>query len=234
MYTLTLSAVADVHRLKDRFRELCDKEGIRLGKTNEKVERILAGLLSVRDYNTLLGIAKDSEVTSPTTGLLDVSQDVLRIALPRTTYGAKDRIISTVRELVSSGDPVLRLVSFFHQKEHAAYPVLGLLVKLASGRGFVFDSHSLNMSNAKFESEVISLYTHLRDVVPVKNWYFVGKRYDFDCCSRPIHDVLDSIENMPLKIHALSWREFFPIAETCSQPVKKPPEIIQQWGSIFS
>lgn len=234
MYTLTLSAVADVQRLKNRFRELCDIEGIRLGKTNEKVERILAGLLSVRDYNTLLGIAKGGEVTSTVAGQQDVSHDVLRIALPRTTYGAKDRIILTVRAFVSSGDQVLRLVSFFHHKDHLPYPVLGLLVKLASGRGFIFDSHSLNMSSVEFESEVISLYTHLQDVVPVKNWYYVAKRYDFDCCSRSIHEVVESIENVPLKIHALSWREFFPIAEADSQPVKKPPETIQQWGSIFS
>ena len=46
-----------MHCLKSRLRELCDSEGIRLGKSNEKVERILAGLLGVWDYNTLLGIA---------------------------------------------------------------------------------------------------------------------------------------------------------------------------------
>lgn len=234
MYTLTLSAVADVHRLKNRFRELCDIEGIRLGKTNEKVERILAGLLSVRDYNTLLGIAKGGEFTSASAGLQNVSHDVLRLALPRTTYGAKDRIIVTLRNTVGAGDPVISLVSFFHQKERLDYPVMGLWVKFASGRVFVFDSHQLNISNASSESDVISLYKHLSEVVPVNNWYYVAKRYDYDCCQLSIQELKQTIENAPVKIHALAWRELFPLAESDLNHVKKPAEVMQQWDDIFN
>lgn len=105
MYTLTLTTAADVNCLKDRLRELCDNEGIRLGKTNEKVERILAGLVLVRDYNTLLGMAKS--VDAGRSGISEAELQILRIALPRTTYGAKDRIIVTLRNTVGAGDTVI-------------------------------------------------------------------------------------------------------------------------------
>lgn len=167
-------------------------------------------------------------------GISEPEPQVLRIALPRTTYGAKDRIIVTLRNTVGAGDTVISLVSFFHQKERLDYPVMGLWVKFASGRVFVFDSHQLNINNASSESEVISLYKHLSEVVPVKNWYYVAKRYDYDCCQLSIQELKQSIENAPVKVHALAWRELFPLAELDLNPAKKSAEVMQQWDDIFN
>lgn len=57
MFTLKLESKEDVHILRDRLQLLCDQEGIRLGNSNMKAEKILSGLLGVRGYNTLIGVA---------------------------------------------------------------------------------------------------------------------------------------------------------------------------------
>lgn len=58
MLTLNLNTKEDVHRLRERLRTICDQEGIRLGKTNARAERIIASLVGVRDYNTLIGMVE--------------------------------------------------------------------------------------------------------------------------------------------------------------------------------
>lgn len=57
MYQITLSNKRDVQNLKKKLRDACDAHGVRLGSNEQKVEAILASMLSVRDYNTLLGLA---------------------------------------------------------------------------------------------------------------------------------------------------------------------------------
>ncbi len=57
MYQITLSNKRDVQNLKKKLRDACDAHGVRLGSNEKKIEAILSSMLSVRDYNTLLGLA---------------------------------------------------------------------------------------------------------------------------------------------------------------------------------
>lgn len=223
MYTLTLSSKRDVHRYRDRLKSIC-------GKSNEKAEAILSELLGCPNYNTLLGIASSAN-TSETTS--SDSPDILRLALPRSTYGAKDRIINILRKFRDNGDGPNKLVSFFHRKEKLNYPVMGYLVMLSSGRVLLFDSHSINLGSDRQESEVISLYTHMRELLPTSNWYFAAKQFD-DTSLKSVVEVRSLIENASVKPHALSWGELFPLAEVDLSPIKRPPETIAQWESLFS
>ena len=61
MVNIILESKNDVHRLRQKLREACDSEGIRLGKDNHKVDKILSSMLGFRDYNTLLGVAANHE-----------------------------------------------------------------------------------------------------------------------------------------------------------------------------
>ncbi|MDI4670994.1 hypothetical protein MKZ42_03200 [Pseudoalteromonas shioyasakiensis] len=230
MYTLTLPSKRDVHRYRDRLKSICDKYGVRLGKSNEKAETILAELFDCPNYNTLLGIASRSNDKEPT--LIDKSE-ILRLALPRTTHGAKDRIINIVREFALLGDSPTKLVSFFHRKGALKSPVMGFCFTLTSGRVLLFDSHGISLVNDKQESVVISLYTHIRELLPTSCWYFAAMQFD-DMSLKSVIEVSSLIENAGVKVHALSWRELFPLSQAELSPIKRPLETIAQWESLFS
>lgn len=228
MYTLTLPSKQDVHRYRDRLKSVCVKYGVQLGKSNEKAEAILAELFDCPNYNTLLGIASYNTERKV---IASNSLDIMRLALPRTTYGSKDRIISILRDFIANGDRPTRFVSFFHLRAKLDHPVMGYWVSLNSGRVLLFDSHSISLVNEKQESEVLSLYTHVRDFLPTSNWYFVAKQFD-DMSLKSVVEVRSLIENASVKPHALSWRELFPLACADLSPIKRPPEVIAQWESI--
>jgi len=61
MLSLTLTSKNAVHDLKRRFRAAMDAEGIRLGSTNKKVNKVLPQLFGVRDIDTMYGLAEKSE-----------------------------------------------------------------------------------------------------------------------------------------------------------------------------
>ncbi len=231
MYTITLASKRDVHRFRDSFKSICDKHGIRLGKSNDKPELIIAELLNFPNYNTLLGVAANDE------NQYQVSlsqQSYLRIAVPRNTFGAKDRIISLLRDRINKlGHKIMRLTVFFHQRDGVNYPLMGFLVEFDQGEQLLFDSHSMNMSNTKAESEILSLFTHLSVLIGLEFWYFVAKKLTGDLSRISILSAVNELKDSPVKMFSSSWREIFPLSHGSTTPSKLDNFQLIEWQRIF-
>lgn len=100
MISIQLASKKDVLKFKAKFREACEKHGLRLGKSNQKAEAIITELFNATNFNTLVAKASEggwdtsSEITnsvgesqyetsaSPLAKLLNMSDDELEEMAP--------------------------------------------------------------------------------------------------------------------------------------------------------
>jgi hypothetical protein len=92
MLTLTLSSKNDVHDFKRRFRALMDAQGIRLGKSNQKIDAIIPQLFGVRDIDTMYGLAEKSSRVE------DIGE-VDQRKLGGSTHKQQDELTDLIRKL---------------------------------------------------------------------------------------------------------------------------------------
>lgn len=118
MINQTLTSINDVHHLRDKLREACEKNGVVLDQYNENVENILAHLFDVEDYNTLLGMVSSSSHDNTTMNDCERwarEYNGLTVVPPTSsTYGDKKSTIDALESAtgifavifaVSPGDP---------------------------------------------------------------------------------------------------------------------------------
>jgi len=51
-----------VHDLRDCLKSALENEGVRLGKSGRKIESVISKMFKIKNYNTLLGLAKGTEI----------------------------------------------------------------------------------------------------------------------------------------------------------------------------
>lgn len=208
MFQVQLSSKEDVHRLKDKLRQACNEQGIRLGKEQHKVEAILASMLCARDYNTLLGMAgksaSDIHIQPESIRFNQFISFVERVNVPSTTYGAAAKVI----EGVKSAKGVKRVI-FAARDGELNESATSILIVAESG-SLLFDQTLLTVERRPRELELVDIFSVLKDRGLLGLTRYIPRRVK-ETSKRPSSEVADEMVNTALEPVFPDWQGFLSI-----------------------
>lgn len=205
MFQVQLNSKEDVNGLKEKLRHACDEQGIRLGKDQHKAETILASLLGVKDYNTLIGIASKPFANAPTPpDTIQFNQFVSfveRVNVPATTYGAADKVIERIKSAKG-----IKLVIFAVRDGMLNNSATSILIVAESG-SLLFDQTLLTVERRQRELELVNIFSILKEKGLLGSTRYVPFRVE-ETSTRPSDEVAKEMVNRPLESVFPDWQGF--------------------------
>ena len=168
MIAIQLNSKKDVTALKGKFRDACEGQGLRLGKTQKKIEAILTELFECKNYNELVARAASDEETN---SLWDSKgrERYIRINVPGSTYGALEVI---KKELQSASH--IQNVCISVREGNLNKFALSLAFSSYSGMT-VIDGSLLTIERTEREGEVLSLLRELKKLGLADKTFYLKK-----------------------------------------------------------
>ncbi|RXE85946.1 hypothetical protein [Pseudoalteromonas sp. A757] len=205
MFQMQLTSKVDVHHLKDKLRHACDEQGIRLGKDQHKAEAILATLLGVKDYNTLLGMASKPVANAPvdpkSIQFYQFVSIVERVNVPSTTYGAAAKVMERIKSAKG-----IKLIVFAVRDGELNNSATSILIVAESG-SFLFDQTLITVERRPRELELVDIFSVLQDKGVLDLTRYIPKRVG-KTSTRSCIEVAQEMVNTPLEPIFPDWQGF--------------------------